>query len=186
MSIVAKLKKAKAFNLNKGFTLIELLVVIGIIGVLATLLISQLGVARAKSRDAKRVSDINQVRNALELYFDDNGEYLKTTDMADLKTDKYLSNVPNDPLTVACAGVTAYSGAGCYGYSVNDSAAPTAYQVWAELERTSNGLKSDSDIDSVTLNWDLTTVDGTADDQASCATDTLVTNQNCVFDLGQN
>jgi len=65
-------------NLNQrapkvhGFTLIELLVVIAIIGVLATLLLLQLGVARQRARDAKRIADVNQVRTATELYFDDN------------------------------------------------------------------------------------------------------------------
>ena len=60
---------------QKGFTLVELLVVIAIIGILATLLLLQLGVARSTAKDAKRIADINQVRTALELYFDDNGQY---------------------------------------------------------------------------------------------------------------
>ena len=63
----------KTHNKSRGFTLVELLVVIAIISVLATLLLLQLGVARAKARDAKRIADTNQVRSALELYFDDNG-----------------------------------------------------------------------------------------------------------------
>ena len=47
--------------------MVELLVVIAIIGVLATLLLLQLGVARQRARDAKRIADINQVRTAVEL-----------------------------------------------------------------------------------------------------------------------
>ena len=54
----------------KGFTLIELLVVISIIGLLSTLAVVALGSARAKSRDARRVSDVKQIQTALELYRD--------------------------------------------------------------------------------------------------------------------
>jgi type II secretion system protein G len=59
----------------KGFTLIELLVVIAIIGLLSTLAVVALSSARAKARDAKRVSDIKQITSALELYFNDKNSY---------------------------------------------------------------------------------------------------------------
>lgn len=60
---------------NKGFTLIELLVVIAIIGLLATLAVVALNNARAKSRDARRVSDIKQIQTALELFYNDHNGY---------------------------------------------------------------------------------------------------------------
>ncbi|MDP3995204.1 MAG: type II secretion system protein [bacterium] len=60
---------------NKGFTLIELLVVIAIIGLLSTLAVVALNNARAKGRDAKRVSDIKTIQTALELYFADKNTY---------------------------------------------------------------------------------------------------------------
>jgi len=71
---VIEIKGSKP-RLNKvnltGFTLIELLVVIAIIGLLSTIAIISLNNSRLKARDAKRISDLNQVRNALELYFND-------------------------------------------------------------------------------------------------------------------
>lgn len=60
---------------QKGFTLIELLVVIAIIGLLSTLAVVALNSARMKSRDARRLSDVKQIQTALELYYNDQGEY---------------------------------------------------------------------------------------------------------------
>lgn len=60
---------------SKGFTLIELLVVIAIIGLLASIVTTALNNARLKSRDAKRLSDVKQVKTGLDLYFSDGGGY---------------------------------------------------------------------------------------------------------------
>lgn len=51
-----------------GFTLIELLTVISIIGLLGSVVLSNLNAARAKARDAKRISDISNLRTALIAY----------------------------------------------------------------------------------------------------------------------
>src|SRR3989338_305713 len=58
-----------------GFTLLELLVVIAIIGLLASIIIVSVNLARMKARDAKRIADFKQIQNALALYYDDNGKY---------------------------------------------------------------------------------------------------------------
>jgi len=60
---------------NSGFTLIELLVVIAIIGLLSSVVLASLNTARAKGRDAKRVSDLRQVQIALEFYYDSHNSY---------------------------------------------------------------------------------------------------------------
>jgi len=60
---------------SKGFTLIELLVVVAIISLLSSVVMASLNSARAKGRDAKRVSDLRQVQNALELYYSGSGSY---------------------------------------------------------------------------------------------------------------
>ena len=60
---------------RRGFTLIELLVVIAIIALLSTLATVALSSARARSRDAKRVADVKQIQNALDLYYNDANSY---------------------------------------------------------------------------------------------------------------
>jgi prepilin-type N-terminal cleavage/methylation domain-containing protein len=54
---------------KNGFTLIELLIVIAIIGFLAAISIVVLNGARQKSRDAKRVSDVQVIRAGLEQHW---------------------------------------------------------------------------------------------------------------------
>ena len=70
--------KVHADDKNKpggGFTLIELLVVVVIIGTLAALVTIVVGSARAKARDGKRVGDIKEIQNSLELYYADENAY---------------------------------------------------------------------------------------------------------------
>ncbi|MEK7621795.1 MAG: prepilin-type N-terminal cleavage/methylation domain-containing protein [Patescibacteria group bacterium] len=78
MTIKINSLKVRIYKLKtiRGFTLIELLVVISIISLLSSIIIASLGAARSKARDSKRVQDLIQVRNALELYaLDHNGLY---------------------------------------------------------------------------------------------------------------
>lgn len=59
----------------QGFTLIELLIVITIIGTLAGLLFTNFSGVRERARDAKRKSDVMQIKNALRLYYNDYQRY---------------------------------------------------------------------------------------------------------------
>ncbi len=116
---------------DKGFTLVELLVVIAIIGILATLVLLQLGSARAKARDTQRITAVNQIKSAVEQYYDDNAQYPAT--LADASFLKFFSNgkAPVDPSTGTA-----------YYYCVNE----LQYQVAAELEQKAAALKSDADL----------------------------------------
>ena len=115
---------------NKSFTLIELLVVISIIAILSTIVLININKARAKARDARRLSDIKAILLALELYYDkyerypsNYGEYeaacgnwdTSTVDndgdgkpfLEPLQDEGFLSVVPTDPVgTGTCAGLT--------------------------------------------------------------------------------
>lgn len=61
------------FRRTKGFTLIELLVVIAIIGIISAIVLVSLSSARARARDAQRLSDMRQIYTALMMYYNDYG-----------------------------------------------------------------------------------------------------------------
>lgn len=68
------MKIFKIDSYKKGFTLIELLVVVAIISLLSSIVITNLESARIKARNVKRISDVEQIRNALFLAFDGSEE----------------------------------------------------------------------------------------------------------------
>lgn len=148
----------------------ELLVVIAIIGILATLLLLQLNIGRSKGRDTKRVADVNQLRTAAELYFDDNSTY--PPDIDDATIGKYMSNqkTPLDPSTNLK-----------YGYGVN--ALKTKFQIWAQFENPGPGgaFRSDADINDAAL---IGGTDGTKEVPASGKCTQGAGAADCVFDLG--
>ena len=132
---------------NKGFTLIELLVVIAIIGMLSSVVLASLNSARAKARDVKRLSDIRQVQNALELYRNDNQRYPPVANdnadpscacsssctaatrfcnlVNDLVTPGYLSSISSDPI----------EGNDNQGYRYSTNSTGNGYTIIVHLER---------------------------------------------------
>ena len=101
---------------RKGFTLVELLVVISIIGILASLSMVSVNIARQRARDAKRKADAAQIQLALYLYFDDNLHFPEADMFPDhaqanwqilngnlngtITNKIYMLLVPNDPLNI--------------------------------------------------------------------------------------
>lgn len=67
--------KNNTLKINTGFTLIELLVVIAIIGVLTAVLLVNLVGIRERGADTKKKADLNQLKNALRLYYNDYQAY---------------------------------------------------------------------------------------------------------------
>ncbi len=57
-------------NTKKGFSLIELLIVVAIMGILSAVVLSSLGTAREKARDASRILDVKDMAKLLVLESD--------------------------------------------------------------------------------------------------------------------
>lgn len=64
--------KRRAAN---GFTLLEILVVMVIIGILSTIGLRSFSSSQVKARDSRRKSDLHNIRSALEVYYNDKGQY---------------------------------------------------------------------------------------------------------------
>jgi len=60
---------------KKGFTLIEILIVVAIIAILASVVLVGLGPTQQSGRDARRLSDLHEVQNGLELFYNKCGYY---------------------------------------------------------------------------------------------------------------
>lgn len=60
---------------KKGFTLIEVIIVMAIIGILAGLFMGNVFGSLERGRDNKRKQDLRAIAGALELYYNDLGEY---------------------------------------------------------------------------------------------------------------
>ena len=86
---------------KKGFTLIELLIVVVIIGILAAIAIPRFGETRDRAFVSAMQSDLNQVRTAQEMWFQDNG-FAYSADITDLEGADLFSGSAG--VTVELAG----------------------------------------------------------------------------------
>lgn len=158
-------------NNKKGFTLVELLVVVAIIGLLSTLAVVALGNARAKARDAKRVSDIKQIQTALELYFSDQNAYptdgsagadlllgnsgagmLSTagfaTRVASCPATCYMGAVPSNPKPESKVVVGTVTPPVEYTYDATGAGTGSSYSITFGLETPTGGLSAGQHIAS--------------------------------------
>ena len=82
---------------RRGFTLIELLVVLAIIATLLTIALPRYFASVEKSKEAVLRENLYVTRDAIAKYYADRGKYPESLEA--LTTDKYLRNLPIDPMT---------------------------------------------------------------------------------------
>jgi general secretion pathway protein G len=86
---------------RRGFTLIELLVVMSIIGLLLTIAVPRYFHTVARSRETILKYDLSVLRDAIDKYYGDLGEYPDA--LPALVGKRYIRAVPIDPITRSAA-----------------------------------------------------------------------------------
>ena len=151
-------------NTQRGFTLIELMVVIAIIGLLATIVFASLTSQRGKARDARRITEVRNMFNAISAEAG-LGTALGGCSGANDKANKCSGPGAinfatfNDPLYGASsvAACTKAAGTACnYSVAKNDGAAAATtdnFEICFALEYGSGGLAAGSNkiVDSGTF-----------------------------------
>lgn len=117
-----------------GFTLIELLVVISIIGILSALILVNFNSARSRARDARRKADLDQIKKAVLMYYNDADPDAYPADGVLVFGSSfqqggmiYMRLVPDDPLAPDES----------YNYTQEDSG--QNFCLWATLENKADG-----------------------------------------------
>lgn len=137
----------RSIETKTGFTLIELLVVMAIIGILSAVVLTSLNGARAKGRDARRISDIKQIQLALELYYDSRGYYpltIGTQTSSQLVTDGFIASLPVDPSNNNVYHYAPYAAS-------SNAAICSGYHIGTSLESGSTHTALQTDADNTTL-----------------------------------
>lgn len=119
-------------KLRAGFTLIELLVTISIIGALSALLVTNFIAARARASDSKKKSELQSLKSALRLYYNDNQNYPAGSGLINPGTGNLL---PGESFTV---GSSTYMKALPASYWYYSSAPYDSFVLYAKLSNLSD------------------------------------------------
>lgn len=104
---------------KKGFTLIELLVAIAIVSILSSIVFVSLSSHRERARDARRISELSAIKDAVLVYFEEEGYFPNSLDDISGSFDGGL--LPKDPKTET-------------DYSYQKFTSPAGFCLGAKLE----------------------------------------------------
>jgi len=86
---------------KKAFTLVELAIVLLVIGILAGIVLRNMGGFTVQARDARRIADLRNTAIYLQAYFSRFGTYPTTASWtqleAELRNKNIVNNLPKDP-----------------------------------------------------------------------------------------
>jgi len=116
-----------------GFTLIELMTVMVIIVLLAGVGVAIYANSVKTAREAALKTDLSDMRRAIDAYYADKQKYPAALD--DLVTEKYLKNIPKDPITNAADWQTTMS--------ERDPSNPSAEPGISEVKSNASGTAID-------------------------------------------
>lgn len=97
-----------AQSMKKGFTIVEILVVLAIIAIIVSIGTVSFNNVRSRSEDAKRKTDMEEIRSALEQYKSNNNQYptpfvtitmgmqFGLSGLTDVN-NTYMQKIPQDP-----------------------------------------------------------------------------------------
>lgn len=126
---------------KKGFTLIEVLIVVGIIGILSSVILVGLNSSRSRARDTRRVTDLRQTQQALELFYTKTGCYPNAGSWDALETDLVSEDI-------GVRQIARDPGELSYEYGASGSC-PQDYILKAELENENASIQADSIVDNI-------------------------------------
>ena len=116
---------------ERGFTMIELLVVMTLIVILATMGMTQYKTSQVYAREAVLKEDLFRMRDAIDQYYADKGQYPSTIDA--LVSDGYLRKVPEDPFT---KNSTSWQTVPAEPDPTNPTAEPGVYDIKSGSDQT--------------------------------------------------
>ncbi len=144
--------------------MIELLVVIAIIGILSSVVLASLNVARSRGADAKVKAQIASARASAELYFDKNGGYNGTA--GDVASD-CTAAAGDTMFQDVDSGMVQYTDAATnypVGTTIRCSSTAITYVISASLASNSGG--ADPDFWCVDASGQSTLIEGATHDAA--------------------
>ena len=127
----------KHMSQKRGFTLIEMLIVIAIIGILASMVLVGLGPVQRQGRDSRRIGDLRQVQNALELYYNKCGHYPGDATCGSVALGDDWSGM-SAALSGAGIGINTIPTDPSMGKAYHYATDLKTYVLGAELEETTN------------------------------------------------